>query len=72
MEAALNPNVSAARIEQMQSEIFRLQRKVLDYKLSCRELVIHTLDNDNWDGFMLVLAEKNIAVPLPTVTTARE
>lgn len=64
-EAALSPNVSSARLIQMQNKIFRLQRVMLEQKLSCRELVINTFNRNNWEGFFLVLADKDIGVTLP-------
>ncbi len=64
-EAALSPDVSSARLIQMQNKIFRLQRAMLEHKLSCRELVINTFNRNNWEGFFLVLADKDIAVTLP-------
>lgn len=67
-KAALSPNVSSSRIEQMQAEIFQLQHRVLMYKLSCRDLVFRTFNKTNWDGFMFVLAEHDIGIELPDVT----
>ncbi|RKZ90515.1 MAG: hypothetical protein DRQ40_10915 [Gammaproteobacteria bacterium] len=66
-EAALSPNVSSARLIQMQNNVFRLQREMLEYKLSCRELVINTFNRNNWEGFFLVLADKQIGVTLPEI-----
>ena len=65
MEHALAPNVSAARLQQMQNHIFRLQREVLDYKLSCREHVVKTFTDENWNSFYMVLADKEIGVSMP-------
>ncbi|MCG6938917.1 MAG: hypothetical protein LJE83_12195 [Gammaproteobacteria bacterium] len=70
-QAALSLNVSSARIEQMQSEIFRLQRKVLDYKLSCRDTVIKTFNQQNWESFLFVLADEGIDVELPTMMATK-
>lgn len=64
-EAALSPEVSSARLIQMQNDVFRLQREVLKYKLSCRDLVINTFNRNNWEGFFLVLADEGIGVTLP-------
>jgi len=64
-EAALSPDVSSERLLQMQSDVFHLQRDVIKYKLSCRDMVIDTFNKNNWEGFMLVLAEKQIGVALP-------
>lgn len=64
-EAALSPDIPSARLIQMQNEVFRLQRVVLEYKLSCRDLVISTFNKNNWEGFYLVLAEHEMGVTLP-------
>ena len=66
-EAALSPDVSSARLIQMQNEVFRLQREVLVYKLSCRDLVINTFNRNNWEGFFMVLAEQEMGVELPEI-----
>ena len=69
-QAALSPDISAARLIQMQNEIFRLQRQALNYKLSCRDLVINTFNATNWEEFFIVLAdmETNIILPEATIT----
>lgn len=64
-ESALSPEISSSRLIQMQNEVFRLQREVLEYKLSCRDLVINTFNSKNWEGFFLVLAEEEMGVTLP-------
>ena len=64
-EAALSPDISSARLIQMQNEVFRLQRIVLEYKLSCRDLVISTFNENNWEGFYLVLAENEMGMTIP-------
>lgn len=67
MEHALAPNVSAARLQQMQNHIFRLQRKVLEYKLSCREHVVKTFTDENWNSFYMILADRELGVSMPEV-----
>ena len=69
-QAALSPDISAARLIQMQNEIFRLQRQMLNYKLSCRDLVINTFNNTNWEEFFLVLADMEVGLTLPESTIA--
>ncbi len=69
--AALSPDTSSARIIQMQNDVFRLQREVLEYKLSCRDLVINTFNKNNWDGFFLVLADKEMGITLPELYISR-
>lgn len=63
-ESALSPGTSS-RLIQMQNEVFRLQRPVLEYKLSSRDLVINTFNSNNWGGFFLVLAGEEIGVTIP-------
>jgi hypothetical protein len=67
-EAALSPDISAARLIQMQNEIFRLQRQVLNYKLSCRDLVLNTFNATNWEEFFIVLADMETDIILPEAT----
>ena len=64
-QAALSPTVSSARLQQMQNDIFRLQREILEYKLSCRDHVVRTFNNENWDSFFMVLAGEDIGVTVP-------
>jgi len=64
-QAALSPTVSSARLQQMQNDIFRLDREILEYKLSCRDHVVQTFNNENWDSFFLILAEEDIGVSMP-------
>ena len=71
-EAALSPDISSARLIQMQNEAFRLQREVLVYKLSCRDLVINTFNRNNWEGFFMVLAEKEMGVELPEMYLSQQ
>ena len=56
-QVALSPAVSDEEVAARQTEIFELQRKVLDYKLSCRTLVFDMFNEENWEGLMFVLAE---------------
>jgi hypothetical protein len=62
---ALSPSVSDAEVAARQTEIFELQRKVLDYKLSCRTLVFDMFNEENWEGLMFVLAEQGVVIDVP-------
>jgi hypothetical protein len=64
-QAALSPTVSSSRILQMQNEIFRLQREVLEYKLSCREQIMKTFNDENWISFFMVLADEDMGITVP-------
>ena len=70
-QAALSPDISAARLIQMQNEIFRLQRQMLNYKLSCRDLVINTFNTANWEEFFLVLANIEMGLTSPEATMTK-
>jgi hypothetical protein len=70
-QASLSPKISAARLIQMQNEIFRLQRQVLNYKLSCRDLVISTFNTTNWEKFFHVLADIKMDITLPEATITK-
>ena len=67
-EAALSPDISAARLIQMQNEIFRLERQMLNYKPSCRDLVINTFNTANWEELFLVLADMEVGLTSPEAT----
>jgi hypothetical protein len=62
-EAALSPSVSAETLRDKQEVIFHLHRALLDYKLSCRNNIVQTFNEENWDGFMMVLGEEGFPIP---------
>jgi len=64
LQVALEQDVTSDEITQLQNDIFATQRRVLDYKLSCRDLVFETFNEKNWEGFMFVLAESNTNIAL--------
>mgnify|MGYP003574506228 FL=1 len=64
-QAALSPTVSSSRLIQMQNEIFRLQREVIEHKLSCREQIIQTFNDENWISFFMVLADEDVGITVP-------
>ncbi len=67
-EAALSPDVSADDLRQKQQQIFALHQQVLDYKLSCRENILNTFNEKNWEDFFVVLAEEGYAIPASNYT----
>ena len=62
-EAALSRSVSAETLRSQQEEIFQLHRKLLGYKLSCRENIMQLFTDENWEGFAMVLGEEGYAIP---------
>lgn len=61
--AAITPSVSADALRALQQEIFRLQMRVLNYRLTCRENMLKTFNKDNWAAFLIVLADEGYAIP---------
>ena len=62
-EAALSPSVSSETLRDKQEAIFQLHRELLDYKLSCRKNIVQTFNEENWEGFMMVLGEEGYPIP---------
>lgn len=63
--AALASTTSSDALRTFQDQIFAMQRKVLDYKLACRDNIMGTFTEQNWENLYLVLATEGINVPLP-------
>ena len=56
--AALSPHITSDQLYVLQSEIQELQRQLLKIKLSCRELVMTSFTDEQWDNFAFVVADK--------------
>ena len=54
---ALNPDASGDELLEIQGEIFKLQRHVLELKLECRDYLTRTFSEDQWDNFSFILSE---------------
>jgi hypothetical protein len=54
---ALSPDVTNSHLLSFQSEIHNLQRQLLKIKLSCRELVMKTFTDEQWENFAFVVAD---------------
>lgn len=54
---SLSPQVSAEQLIARQSEIQDLQRELLRIKLSCRELIMTTFTDEQWDNFAFVISD---------------
>ena len=54
---ALSPGVSAEHLLAFQSDIHDLQRRLLELKLSCRQLVMETFTPEQWESFAFVIAD---------------
>ena len=54
---ALSPSVSGDHLIALQAEIQELQQELLKFKLSCRELVISTFTEEQWENFAFVVSD---------------
>lgn len=54
---SLKPEGTTEELLKLQQEIFDLQRKVLEMKLNCRERIINTFTEEQWDNFNFILSE---------------
>jgi hypothetical protein len=54
---ALSPSVSGDHLLALQVEIQELQQKLLKLKLSCRELVMSTFTEEQWENFAFVVSD---------------
>jgi hypothetical protein len=56
-QAAVQPDIPASALIAMQDDIFVLQRKLFQLRLSCRELVTGTFTDEQWSNLAFVAAE---------------
>ena len=54
---SLSPGITGEQLLASQSEIQKLQRQLLKIKLSCRELVMTTFTDEQWENFAFVIAD---------------
>ena len=54
---ALSPDTTDDHLVELQSEIQGLQRQLLKLKLSCRNLVVTTFTEDQWENFSFVVSD---------------
>ena len=54
---SLSPDFSNEHLLSFQSEIHDLQRQLLKLKLSCRELVMTSFTDEQWENFVFVVSD---------------
>ena len=54
---SLSPDISGEHLLAFQSEIHELQRQLLEIKLSCRDLVVKSFTDEQWENFAFVVAD---------------
>ena len=67
---SLSPNISSDRLLAFQAGIQESQRRLLKIKLSCREQVMATFTDEQWDNFAFVVSDNpKLASLMPQVNT---
>jgi hypothetical protein len=56
-KASLKVDLSSDEILAEQQEIFRLQERLLQVRLSCRNLIVETFSPDQWENMAFILEE---------------
>jgi len=54
---SLSPDVSDQHLRASQSEIQDLQRQLLKIKLSCRQLIMTTFTDEQWENFAFIVSD---------------
>jgi hypothetical protein len=57
-EAALDPGVSGDELLKMQNDVLVLQKKLLKIKLTCRNMLVSTFTEEQWDNFAFAVADQ--------------
>ena len=55
--ASLSPGISNERLIALQARIQELQQQVLEIKLSCREIIMTTFTDAQWENFAFVVSD---------------
>ena len=65
---SLSPRITSDRLLAFQSEIQELQRQLLKIKLSCRENLMTTFTDEQWDNFAFIVSDNpKLASLMPQV-----
>ena len=66
---ALSPRVSGDHLVELQAEIQELQQELLKLKLSCREIVMSTFTDEQWENFAFVVSDNPVLAGLLSQST---
>jgi hypothetical protein len=68
---SLSPGISGDELLAFQSDIQELQVQLLKIKLSCRELIMSTFTDEQWDNFAFIISDNPKLASLMTQMTVR-
>jgi len=57
-KVALDTKTSSDELLEMQNDILVLQKKLLEIKLTCRNMLVNTFTEEQWDNFAFVVADQ--------------
>lgn len=60
IDMSLKSDTSEEDLVEKQKQLFRLQEKVLTYKLACRKNILETFTQEQWEELLFILAERQI------------
>jgi len=69
---SLSPSISADQLLAFQSDIQELQVQLLKIKLSCRELIMTTFTDEQWDNFAFIISDNPKLASLMTQMNVRD
>jgi hypothetical protein len=56
-QTALDPNISPEELQDMQNHIFEMQSKLMKIRSSCRQLVMESFTEEQWDNFGFIIPD---------------
>ena len=68
---SLSPSISGDELLAFQSDIQELQVQLLKIKLSCRELIMTTFTDEQWENFAFIISDNPKLASLMTQMTVR-
>jgi hypothetical protein len=69
---SLSPSISGDQLLTLQSDIQELQVQLLKIKLSCRELVMTTFTDEQWDNFAFIISDNPKLASLMTQMNVKD
>ena len=58
IDLSLDPQSTSEDLVRKQQQLFRLQEQVLSYKLACRQNILDTFSEAQWEALLFILAER--------------
>ena len=69
---SLSPSITGDQLLAFQSDIQELQVQLLKIKLSCRELIMTTFTDEQWDNFAFIISDNPKLASLMTQMNVKE